>query len=237
MHTIVSLDQRARPGISGARLGDSGALAPGCRPQVHVVDDEEAVRVALYRLLATDDRYDVHAHASAQSFLSSVDSNAPGCAILDVAMPGVDGLEVQGMLLERGCSLPIIFLTGCTDVRMCASGMRRGAVDFLTKPVDDAVLFSTIERAVALDAAQRAARSHHVMTQARLASLTAREREVLTHVMSGRLNKQIAGDLCIAEKTVKVHRARAMDKMRVRSVAELVRMVERAGGAADPLRA
>ena len=230
MHTILSPEQAEQ----APRPGDSGCLACGCRPHIYVVDDEEAVRAALYRLLASDERYEVHAHASAQSFLSSVDSNAPGCAVLDVAMPGVDGLSVQGMLLERGCSLPIIFLTGCADVPTCACAMRRGAIDFLTKPVDDAVLFSAIERAVARDAEQRAARSHHEMTRARLSLLTHREREVLTHVMSGRLNKQIAADLGIAEKTVKVHRARAMDKMRVRSVAELVRMVERAGDTADP---
>lgn len=216
-----------------ARAGDSGALAP-CRPQVYVVDDEEPVRSALYRLLASDERYEVHAHASAQSFLSSVDAEAPGCAILDVALPGIDGLAVQGMLIERGCALPIIFLTGCADVPMCACAMRRGAIDFLTKPVDDAVLFRAIERAVAQDAVQRADRSHHVMTQQRLASLTPREWEVIAQVMSGRLNKQIAGDLGIAEKTVKVHRGRAMEKMRVRSVAELVRMVERDHDATDP---
>jgi FixJ family two-component response regulator len=224
---IVAPDQAARP-------GGSGALAPVCRPQVYVVDDEEPVRSALYRLLASDDRYEVQAHASAQSFLSSVDSEAPGCAILDVALPGIDGLAVQGMLLERGCALPIIFLTGCADVPMCACAMRRGAIDFLTKPVDDAVLFRAIERAVAQNAVQRADRSHHVMTQARLASLTPREWEVIAQVMSGRLNKQIAGDLGIAEKTVKVHRGRAMEKMRVRSVAELVRMVERDRDAPDP---
>ena len=224
---IVAPDPAARP-------GGSGAIAPVCRPQVYVVDDEEPVRSALLRLLASDERYEVHAHASAQSFLSSVDSEAPGCAILDVALPGIDGLAVQGMLLERGCALPIIFLTGCADVPMCACAMRRGAIDFLTKPVDDAVLFRAIERAVAQDAVQRADRSHHVMTQQRLASLTPREWEVIAQVMSGRLNKQIAGDLGIAEKTVKVHRGRAMEKMRVRSVAELVRMVERDRDATDP---
>ena len=224
---IVAPDQLARP-------GGGGALAPVCRPQVYVVDDEEPVRSALLRLLASDERYEVHAHASAQSFLSSVDSEAPGCAILDVALPGIDGLAVQGMLLERGCPLPIIFLTGCADVPMCACAMRRGAIDFLTKPVDDAVLFRAIERAVAQDAVQRADRSHHVMTQQRLSSLTPREWEVIAQVMSGRLNKQIAGDLGIAEKTVKVHRGRAMEKMRVRSVAELVRMVERDRDATDP---
>jgi FixJ family two-component response regulator len=223
---IVAPDQAARP-------GGSDGFAPACRPQVYVVDDEEAVRSALLRLLASDDRFEVHAHASAQSFLSSVDSEAPGCAVLDVALPGIDGLAVQSMLLERGCALPLIFLTGCADVPMCASAMRRGAVDFLTKPVDDAVLFRAIERAFAQDAVQRADRSHHVMTQQRLASLTPREWEVIAQVMSGRLNKQIAGDLGIAEKTVKVHRGRAMEKMRVRSVAELVRMVERDRDATD----
>lgn len=227
MHTFLSL-------VQVDRRGDGGSVACVSRPHIHVVDDDEDVRAALYRLLALDERYELHAHASAESFLSSVDSNAPGCAVLDVAMPGVGGLAVQRMLVERGCSLPVIFLTGRASVPMCALAMRCGAIDFLTKPVEEAVLLDAIDRAVARDAVQRAARSRQAMTQARLASLTPREREVLTHVMAGRLNKQIAAGLGIVEKTVKVHRACAMEKMRVRTVAELVRMVERAGEAVYP---
>jgi FixJ family two-component response regulator len=124
--------------------------------------------------------------------------------------------------------MPIIFLTGCADVPLCASAMRNGAIDFLTKPVDEDKLVRAITTALEHDAVRRRARDHQEMTESRLSSLTPREREVLDHVMNGRLNKQIASDLGTAEKTVKVHRARAMEKMSVRSVAELVRMVERA---------
>jgi FixJ family two-component response regulator len=124
--------------------------------------------------------------------------------------------------------MPIIFLTGQADVPMCAQAMRLGAFDFLTKPVDDTVLLGAIARALAKDLVLRRACEQREATESLLATLTPREREVLTHVMAGRLNKQIAADLGTAEKTVKVHRARGMEKMQVRSVAELVRIVERA---------
>jgi FixJ family two-component response regulator len=123
--------------------------------------------------------------------------------------------------------MPIIFLTGSADVPICAAAMRNGAVDFLTKPIDEEELVRAISMALQHDAVRRVAREQKDMTDSRLSSLTPREREVLDHVMNGRLNKQIASDLGTAEKTVKVHRARAMEKMHVRSVAELVRMVER----------
>ena len=131
--------------------------------------------------------------------------------------------------------MPIIFLTGAADVPLCAAAMRHGAIDFLMKPVDEDELVRAITMAMQHDAVRRLARGHRVATESRLGSLTPREREVLDHVMNGRLNKQIASDLGTAEKTVKVHRARAMEKMHVRSVAELVRMVERARiGPASP---
>lgn len=213
----------------------AAAAAATCRPSVHVVDDEAIVRMALCRLLASAGGFSIYPHESADSLLEALDDDtAPGCILLDVSLPGLDGLAVQRMLADSAAAKPIIFLTGCADVPMCASAMRAGAVDFLTKPVDEAVLFDAVNRAVARDAAARTARAERASTRSRLDSLTPREHEVLTHVMAGRLNKQIASDLGTAEKTVKVHRARAMEKMHVRSVAELVRMVERArfGGVA-----
>jgi FixJ family two-component response regulator len=143
-------------------------------------------------------------------------------------MPGLDGPGLQEQLLARGDPTPIIFLTGAADVPVCAAAMRKGAVDFLLKPVDEDELVRAITMALQHDAVRRHSRELRHATESRLSSLTPREREVLEHVMNGRLNKQIASDLGTAEKTVKVHRARAMEKMHVRSVAELVRMVERA---------
>ncbi|HUL68229.1 MAG TPA: response regulator [Burkholderiaceae bacterium] len=205
------------------------AHAPSAaRPRIFVVDDDDLVRTAIARLLGLRD-YAVSAFQCAESFLlTELGPDIHGCIVLDVAMPGLDGLALQQALAERGCLMPVIFLTGHGDVPMCARAMKRGAFDFLTKPVDDSVLFATVERALEKDEAQWKARALRALTEARLSTLTAREREVLTHVMAGRLNKQIAADLGTAEKTIKVHRARGMEKMHVRSVAELVRIVERA---------
>jgi FixJ family two-component response regulator len=195
--------------------------------QVLVVDDDASVRSALGRLLGSCG-YAVTAFHNAESFLAQHDPHAYGCIILDVAMPGRNGLAVQQALEQRGNRMPIIFLTGQADVPMCAQAMRRGAFDFLTKPVDDAVLFAAVAGALQRDAELLSAWTERQVTESCLATLTAREREVLTHVIAGRLNKQIAADLGTAEKTIKVHRARGMEKMRVRSVAELVRIMERA---------
>ena len=194
--------------------------------QVLVVDDDASVCSALGRLLGSCG-YAVTAFHDAESFLAQHDPHAYGCIILDVAMPGRDGLAVQQALEQRGNQMPIIFLTGQADVPMCAQAMRRGAFDFLTKPVDDAVLSAAVAHALRRDAELLSAWAEREAIESRLAMLTAREREVLGHVIAARLNKQIAADLGTAEKTVKVHRARGMEKMRVRSVAELVRMMER----------
>jgi len=207
-----------------ANVADATMSAP---PHIHVVDDDDAVRSALSRLLRSAD-YAVSAFQSAESFLAEHDPTAPGCIILDVAMPGLNGLALQETLAARGNQMPVIFLTGHADVPMCAQAMKRGAVDFLTKPVDETALFAAVGRALARDEAARLARAQREATHSLLATLTAREREVLMHVIAGRLNKQIAADLGTAEKTIKVHRARGMEKMHVRSVAELVRLVERA---------
>ena len=194
---------------------------------LYVIDDDAAVCAALGRLLDAEG-YRVAAFQSAETFLAQHDAHAHGCIVLDVAMPGLDGLALQQLLAERGSHMPVIFLTGRADVPTSVRAMKRGAFDFLTKPVDDSELFPAVARALERDLALRRADAARAATESRLSTLTAREREVLTHVMAGRLNKQIAADLGTAEKTVKVHRARGMEKMHVRSVAELVRLVERA---------
>jgi FixJ family two-component response regulator len=206
---------------------------PSALPSVHVVDDDAPLRVALARLLGSAGCYRVHAHACADDFLAAYDPEAPGCVLLDIGLPGLNGLGLQDKLRERADPVSIVFLSGCADVPMCAGAMRHGAVDFLTKPVDEATLFTAVARAVERDAGLRAVRAQQAVAASRLATLTPREREVITHVMAGRLNKQIASDLGTAEKTIKVHRARGMEKMHVRSVAELVRLVERGRMSAD----
>jgi FixJ family two-component response regulator len=222
--------------LEGGKV-DSVSIAPGERQapfvpnqqpaRIHVVDDDASIGRALERLLRIEG-YDVVTHTSAESFLASYDPDVHGCVILDVSMPGLDGLALQHSLATQGRHPAIIFLTGLADVPLCASAMREGAVDFLTKPVGEEVLLSAIARALSVDLRQRCVVARRAHVETLMASLTRREHEVLQHVMNGRLNKQIAADLGTAEKTVKVHRARAMEKMQVRSVAELVRLVERA---------
>jgi FixJ family two-component response regulator len=208
--------------------GAPSALAtPGDRPAIHIVDDDPAVRRALTRLLSLED-YEVYAYESAEAFLAELVLDRHGCVILDLALPGQDGVALQLALAERGVHLPVLFLTGHADVPMTVNAMKQGALDLLVKPVDAGVLLAAIDRALHRDDRLREQRARRATTDSRLASLTPREREVLMHVMAGRLNKQIAADLGTAEKTVKVHRARGMEKMQVRSVAELVRIVERA---------
>ena len=196
-------------------------------PSIHVVDDDALVRTAVSRLLASVGCYRVHSHRCADDFRAAYDPEAHACLVLDIRLPGLDGLGLQNELCESAHPAAIVFLSGCADVPMCADAMRRGAVDFLTKPVDESLLLAAVARALERDASLRVRWAQQAITESRMASLTPREREVLTHVMAGRLNKQIAADIGTAEKTVKVHRARAMEKMRVRSVAELVRLVER----------
>jgi FixJ family two-component response regulator len=216
--------------IMDMRTGTHQATEPMVREertQIHLVDDDPGIRNAVGRLLRSHG-YDVMVHPDAESFLEAHDPDGHGCVILDVSMPGLDGPTLQRKMVQDGEALPVIFLTGSADVPMCADAMRHGAIDFLTKPVDEVELVRAITLALEHDRMRRLVRTHREMTESRLACLTPREREVLQHVMNGRLNKQIASDLGTAEKTVKVHRARAMEKMHVRSVAELVRMVERA---------
>jgi FixJ family two-component response regulator len=196
---------------------------------VFLVDDDAGVVKALSRLLRAKG-YDVQPFTSSQAFLDDHDAAVPGCAVLDVGMPGVNGLDLQHALtLAVSQPRPIIFLTGKGDIPTSVRAMRAGAVDFLTKPVDGGALLAAIARAADQDAKSRHDHAALTAIQVRLLSLTPREREVLAHVVAGKLNKQIAADLGTVEKTVKVHRSRMMEKMGVRSVADLVRLAERAG--------
>ena len=192
---------------------------------VYVVDDDPHVLKSFRRLLETED-YNVVAFDSPRAFLDAHDPTLPGCALLDVGMTELSGLETQQQLLELGDTRPIIFVTGHDDVQTGVLAMKAGARDYLIKPVPDDVLLAAVATAVQSDLAAYRERIN-VAELARLwQSLTDREREVMEHVVRGRLNKQIAGDLKIVEKTVKVHRARVMEKMAVRSVAGLVHIAE-----------
>lgn len=193
---------------------------------VFVVDDESTVRRALERLLRAEG-YAVATFASGTEFLSARPSVRPACLILDMAMPDGSGLDLQQSLLEHRVTLPVIFLTGRADIPMCSQAMKRGAADFLTKPVDHDDLLAAVRRAMLADTEAEAGRSAREKILARIASLTPREREVLDLVTTGLLNKQVAAQLGTTEKTIKVHRARVMEKMQVQSLAELVRLVER----------
>jgi FixJ family two-component response regulator len=197
-------------------------------PTVFIVDDDPAVLKSLSRLLRAS-QVNVVTFGSPQEFLERYDPHTPGCLVLDVAMPGLNGLELQEALRVKGSAIPIIFLTGHGDIPMSVQAIKGGALDFLTKPVHDKDLLKAVEAALEKDRIERQRRAELDDIQERLATLTPREREVLIHVVSGQLNKQIAYDLGTVEKTIKVHRARVMEKMKVGSVAELVRLTERAG--------
>jgi FixJ family two-component response regulator len=194
---------------------------------VYLVDDDAAVRKSLSRLLRVKG-YGVQAYSSPQEFLEQHDPLAPGCALLDVAMPGLNGLSLQQALTARGSHRPVIFITGEGDVPTSVRAMKAGALDFLTKPVKEKDLLEAVERAKTRDAEHRLVESELDSIQAKIKTLTPREREVLVHVVAGRLNKQIAGDLGTVEKTIKVHRSRMMEKLGVRGVADLVRLAEKA---------
>jgi FixJ family two-component response regulator len=203
---------------------ESSTLPP---PTVFIVDDDAAVLNAFSRLLRVSG-YAVQTFGSAQSLLEQHTADLPGCLVLDVAMPGLSGLELQQALVATHGDRPTIFVSGASDIPITVQAMKLGAVDFLTKPVDDEVLLNAIRVAIGKDQQMRAARAKLKVFQDRFATLTRREREVLQNVVAGRLNKQIAADLGIVEKTIKVHRHRVMEKMKVSSLAELVRMTERA---------
>lgn len=195
---------------------------------VYIVDDDPRMVKALSRLMHVKG-YDVRAYTSPQDFLDDHDADVPGCALLDVAMPGLNGLELQRELSLRGSHRPIIFMTGNGDIPTTVRAMQAGAIDFLTKPLSNQDLLGVIARAEQKDAYSRQADGELKSILAKIATLTPREHEVFTHVIAGRLNKQIAYDLGTVEKTIKFHRGSVMRKLQVRTVADLVHLAERAG--------
>ncbi len=195
---------------------------------VHLVDDDAQVLRSLARLLGSAGMQ-TRTFTSARSFLDEVGTDASGCVVLDLAMPGQDGLELQQVMAERGYCMAVVFLSGRGDVPHSVRALKRGAVDFLTKPVDGEALLAAVRDALARSRQARQARIERLEFERRLATLTPREREVLHYAVSGRLNKQIAHELGTVEKTIKVHRSRLMRKLGARSVAELARLADRAG--------
>ena len=200
---------------------------------VFLIDDEPSVLKALARVLCATG-FRTASFSSPQSFLEQYEPAARGCIVLDVSMPGFTGLELQQALIEKNCSLPIVFLTARGDIPTSVRAMKHGAVDFLTKPVDDNDLIAAVDRALAREATDHVRRAQITELQMRFSTLTSREQEVLGHVIAGRLNKQIAAVLGTTEKTVKVHRARVMEKMQAQSLAELVRLSGTAGISPTP---
>jgi FixJ family two-component response regulator len=195
---------------------------------VFVIDDDASVRKGVSRLLRSAG-YKSEAFESASDFLAREQHAGPACMIVDVRMPGINGMDLQETLIQRRREEQLVFITGHGDISMCAQAMKAGAADFLPKPFRSDELLQCVERALIRSAEQRLRSADKNKTQHLLDSLTPREFEVMQLVITGMLNKQIAGELGTAEKTVKVHRGRMMQKLGVTSVAELVRLVEKAG--------
>ncbi|MGF6789497.1 response regulator transcription factor [Paraburkholderia tuberum] len=194
--------------------------------RVFIVDDDDSVRSALARLLRASG-YQVECFDSPEAFLERADlTSMPACLVLDLQMPGMTGLEVQRKLDQL---LPIVFLTGHGDIGSSVDAMKGGAVDFLPKPVRDSLLLAAVDRALARACVESRRRHEREEIEERMRHLTRREREVMELVVTGRLNKQVASDLGAAEKTIKIHRARVMEKMKARSIVDLVHLVRKGG--------
>ena len=200
-------------------------------PVVFVVDDDPSVRSSLKFLLSSMG-LQVESFDSAESFLQRKPPDAPGCLVLDVRLRGLSGLDFQRELAARNIRIPIVFVTGHGDIPMSVRAMKAGAIEFLTKPYRDQDLLDAVRIALERDRARREQEKDLTDLQERFDSLTPREQEVISMVVSGMLNKQIAGELGTAENTVKVHRSRAMEKMNAQSFADLVRMIEKLKGPA-----
>ena len=198
---------------------------------VFVVDDDPSVRSSLKFLISTVG-LQVETFESAEAALQKLSPEAPSCLVLDVRLRGLSGLDLQGELAARNCQVPIVFITGHGDIPMTVRAMKAGAVEFLTKPFRDQDLLDAVHIALERDRARRQRESESTELQQRFDSLTSREREVISLVVAGKLNKEIAHQLGTAENTIKVHRGRAVEKMHAQSVAELVRMMEKIKGVA-----
>lgn len=205
---------------------DHSEAAAAALPVVYLVDDDRDFRLSLHQLIE-DQQLSCAAYATAEEFLEDLPENAYGCLILDLRMPGMDGLELQHQLRRRGASLPIVFLTGHGELRAAVAALKQGAIEFLTKPADPEVFLTAVTRALAAAAQWRDREAELVETRQRLDSLTPREREVLAGVIAGKVSRQIAEDLSISRKTVEMHRARIMDKMAASNLAALIRMCVR----------
>jgi RNA polymerase sigma factor (sigma-70 family) len=206
----------------------------GPPPTVFVVDDDASVRKSLVRLLKSMG-YPARPYSSAQEFLEGWRLDpVPGCLVLDVQLPGLNGLELQQYLSDTSCSIPIIFITGHGDIPMSVRAMKDGAVDFLAKPFQDEALLRAVQEAISRSQRAQAERAEHETVRALYATLTQREREVMALVVRGLPNKQIAAQLGTSVKTIKVHRSRVMEKMQVRSVADLVRASQKPGIGTGP---
>lgn len=201
-------------------------MKAACAPVVFLVDDDVHVLRAQARLLR-EHGLETAGFESAEAFLAQHDASRPGCLVLDVSLPGLDGLALQRRLAELGSRRRIVFLTGRGDIPSSVQAMKAGAVDFLTKPVAGEILLAAVRAALAQDALARQASGADALLRQCAASLTAREREVLQRLAAGKLNKQIAGELGISEATVKFHRARLMERMQAHTVAELMHFAAR----------
>ena len=197
-------------------------------PIIYVVDDDASFRKAVSRLLRSTG-LEVEALASAQEFLAHPIVDRPSCLVLDVRMPGPSGMDLQAALQEAGRDIPIVFMTGHGDVSTSVRAMKSGAVDFLEKPFRAPELLACVQRGLARSQQSRAERAERAAVERRFATLTSRERDVLRLVVAGLLNKQVAGELGIAERTVKIHRGHVMRKMKAGSVAELVLLCQKLG--------
>ena len=198
------------------------------KPTVFVIDDDPSVLKGLARLLKSL-RFDAETFASAELFLARQHYDGVGCIVLDVQMPGLSGMDLQDELSKADYSMPIIFITGHGNIPMSVQAMKKGAVDFLTKPFDDKELMQAVKKAIEKDRNAKTERAEVQDALKLIEQLTPREKEVFRYVITGMLNKQIALKLDIAEKTIKVHRGRIMEKLGVDSVADLVRLAEKAG--------